>query len=236
MDDWSKTDVLALFGVIFTILGIVIAASKPGGRLRITALAVMGTFTVLLIVWLVGTLRLKNDTRARLQPPETQPSPSPSASLMPSPLPLPTPKSSSTPPPTPVPTRETLTVLSPTPQPVRTPTPALKPRPAPQELSNTRPAGMVTLSFTLLDHSEPVTGARVEFTAGEFSTTAYTRNGRATARVPCGVPGMWINFEYQGMSNSAPIRRGLKCQGCHFEAGPIDLGAAGWQYLDVRCG
>ncbi len=96
--------------------------------------------------------------------------------------------------------------------------------------------GFFSPFVTLLDHSDPVTGALVTFTARSFSTTAYTRNGRATATVPCGVPNMWIEFEYDGRRNGAPIVRGLKCQRCHFEAGPIDLGAVGVQYLNVRCG
>ena len=235
MDDWSKGEVVALFGVIFTVIGIFIAATKPGSRLRASAVVLLFAVITLFVIWLVGTVRHKQDM-VRLPPPEETPQPSPPVSPVPSPLFSPSPKFSPTLLPTATPTQAPTPVRLPTPRPTVTPTPVLQPRPAPQEPPNTARPGMVTLSFTLLDHAEPVTGARVTFSGGGFSTTAYTRNGRATATVPCGVPNMWITFEYGEMRNAAPIVRGLKCQRCHFEAGPIDLGAFGVQYLNVRCG
>lgn len=236
MDDWSKGEIIALFGVVFTVIGIIVGASKPGSRVRNTALVVMGVVTILLIVWIVWMLSQNVRLTARLRPSVILPSPSPTANPTPLPTPQPAPTLSPTPMPTMAPTREPTPVQSPLPRSEPTPIPTLKPRPAPQELPNQRSAGSVTLSFTLLNQSIPVTGARVEFSAPGFSTTTYTRNGKATATVPCGVPGMWINFEYEGMRNSVPIRRGLKCQDCHFEAGPIDLGIPGMQCLEIRCG
>ncbi|MDT7540585.1 MAG: hypothetical protein QOE33_489 [Acidobacteriota bacterium] len=234
MEGWSKGEIITLFSVIFTVIGIIVAASTRGSRVRNTALVIMGVFIVLFISWLGWTLSQNIGLNARLHPPGMLPFPSPSASPSPLPTVQPTPTLSPTPIPTTSPTREPTPAQSPTPRPV--PAPTLRPRPAPQELPIPSLGGMVTLSFTLLDHSMPVTGGRVEFSAPGFSTTTYTRNGRATATVPCGVPGMLISFEYEGMRSSVPIIRGLKCQTCHFEAGPIDLGIPGMQCLEIRCG
>ena len=233
MDDWSRGEILALFSLIVAIIGLIITSFKlQSGWQKNIALLITAAVSVILVLWLIRSLN-RNDI-AKL-PPEP-PYPSPSISPVPAPSTTPTPKLSPTPLPAPSPTQEPAPVPSPGPKPTLAPTPVSKPHPAPRELPDTRPTGMVTLSFTLLDQSVPVTGARVEFTAGGFSATTYTRNGRATATVPCGVPGMWINVEYQGMRNSAPIRRGLKCQSCHYEAGPIDIGVSGVQCLVVSCG
>jgi hypothetical protein len=233
MNDWSRGEILTLFTVVVGIIMLAVTGLMlQSRRQRNAVLAITAVVSVIFVLWLVRTLN-KNDI-AGLLPRDEPPQPSPSVSPAPSPLPSPPPKVSPTP--VPAPTQEPALVPSPTARPAVTPTPVSQPRPSPKELPNTRPSGMVTLSFTLLDQSVPVTGARVEFTAGGFSSTAYTRNGRATASVPCGVPGMRINIEYEGMRNSAPIVRGLKCQQCHYEAGPIDMGVSGTQFLNVRCG
>lgn len=237
MNDLSRGEIIAIFALIFAVIAAVANWYVVQSRLtRYIAYAIIAVISAVFILWLVKSLSHDDGKNARLQPPDVQPSPSPLINPTPSPLSPPTPKSSPTPPSTPVPTREPTSARSPTPQPTLTPAPDLQSRQAPAEVPKTRPRGTVTLSFILLDNSVPVTGARVDFTAGGFSSTTYTRNGRATATVPCGVPGMWITFDYKGMRNSAPIRRGLKCQDCHFEAGPIDLGIPGTQCLEIRCG
>ena len=235
MNDLSRADIIAIF---LFVLGIITAIANwrvvTSRKERIAAFSLLTILAVAFILWLVWSL--KKDDIAGLLPPSEPLHPSPVMSPTPSPIFSPTPASSPPPLTTPTPVREPTPVPTPRPRPTITPMPVVQPRPVPQETPDTTRPGMVTLSFTLLDHSEPVTGARITFTAGGFSTMAYTRNGRATATVPCGVPGMGINVEYQGMRNSAPIRRGLKCQRCHYEAGPIDIGITGVQCLVVSCG
>jgi hypothetical protein len=50
MDDWSKGEIVTLFGVIFTVIGIFIAATKPGSRLRASAVGLLFVFIALFVI------------------------------------------------------------------------------------------------------------------------------------------------------------------------------------------